>query len=51
MANFDLVHPAVDAIKFNFRICTRDGFLGVLPRITNGRWKKKFSFLKLNSVG
>jgi hypothetical protein len=22
MTNFDLVHPAVGAIKFNFRICT-----------------------------
>jgi hypothetical protein len=37
MTNFDLVHPAVGAIKFNFRICTLDEFLGVLPRIPSGR--------------
>jgi hypothetical protein len=51
MTNFDLVHPAVGAIKFNFRICTLDEFLGVLPRIPSGRLKKQFSFLKLNLVG
>jgi hypothetical protein len=51
LTDFDLVHPAVGAIKLNFRIRTLDTFLGALPRIPAGREKNQFSFLKLNLVG
>jgi len=37
LTDFHLVHPAVGAIKLNFKIRTLDEFFGALPRIPAGR--------------